>query len=173
MVYLASPGYNQWNTASVSSCRIGVPQGTILDMNIYDFLSNASNEDCTARLVVTNDRTTTIYTWCAQAPWIQSRSKYDATESGQIVDILMQQTDLNVVSKLLVLLKVHVIRGKNSFSFICFALIICWADVACKKTGMGPYWRLSMKPGKLHWDRLSHKQRDSVSFAYVIPRLHI
>ena len=114
MVYLASPGYNQWNTAGFSSCRITVPQGATLSVTIYDFLSNTSNDDCSARLLVTNDKTTTV---CAQALWKQNVLNYDATHSGQNVDFLMQQTGSTVVSKLLVLL-----QGKHSFSFIRFAL---------------------------------------------------
>ena len=115
MVYLASNGYNQWNTASASSCRISVPQGATLSVTIYDFLSNTSNGDCSARLLVTNDKTTTV---CAQAPWKQEVLNYDATPSGQTVDFLMQQTDSTVVSKLLILL-----QGKNSFDH--FSITSC------------------------------------------------
>ena len=115
-VYLASSGYNQWNTAGFSSCRISVPQGATLSVTIYDFLSNTSNADCSARLLlvqVTNDITTKV---CAQAPWTQRVFFYDARHSGQNVEFVMKQTDSTVVSKLLILL-----QGKHSFSFIRFA----------------------------------------------------
>ncbi|KAI0228852.1 hypothetical protein LSAT2_020738 [Lamellibrachia satsuma] len=102
LIYMMSDEYSsQWNRASHSSCRVNVPQGAALSVTIYDFLSNKSNTECSARLLVTTDTTTTV---CAQAPWKQRTLSYETTPSGQTIDFLMLQKDSTVASRLFILL---------------------------------------------------------------------
>ena len=102
LIYMTSDEYSsQWNRASHSSCRVNVPQGAALSVTIYDFLSNTSNTECSARLLVTTYTTTTV---CAQAQWKQRTLSYETTPSGQSIDFLMLQKDSTVASRLFILL---------------------------------------------------------------------
>ena len=103
LVYMLSPDYGRLTTVNISSCRVNVPQGAALSVTIYDFLSNASNAECSSHLLVITDNAPTMKV-CAQAHWEKKTLKYEATSSGQSVGFLMQQTTPTVVSRLWILL---------------------------------------------------------------------
>ena len=103
LVYMLSPDYGQLTTVDISSFRVNVPQGAALSVTIYDFLSNASNAECSSRLLVTTDNAPTTKL-CAQAHWETKTLTYEATSSGQSVGFFMQQTTPSVISRLFILL---------------------------------------------------------------------